>query len=107
MQGQMMAPDRPRFASERTTVVQFDAGDHDEIVAAFNSYLGYTGRYEVDPDGNRLTIVVECASIPDWIGSEQVRFFNVSDDTLTIRTPPRTVDGVEQIGLLAFTRVPH
>ena len=106
MQGQMMAPDRPRFTSERTTAVQFDAGDHDEIVAAFNTYLGYSGRYEVAPDEGRLTTVVECASIPDWTGSEQVRFFNVSDDTLTIRTPPRSIDGVDQIGLLAFTRVP-
>ncbi len=105
MQGQMMASDRPRFASERTTAVQFGAGDPDEIVAAFNSYLGYSGRYQADPGAGRLVTVVECASIPDWIGSEQIRFFAVRGDTLTIRTPTRVVDDIEQIGRLVFTRI--
>ncbi len=105
MHGQMMAPDRPRFTHERTTAVDFDAGDPHEIVAAFNSYLGYSGRYEVDGDLGRVTTVVECASIPDWIGSQQVRYYRINGNDLVIRTPVRHVNGVDQIGLLTFKRV--
>ena len=105
MHGQMMAEARPPFSVPRTTAVEFGAGEPEEVVAAFNTYLGYSGRFAVDDSEGRLVTRVECASIPDWVGTNQERTFVIEGEKLTIRSPNRFVDGIEQFGLLKFTRI--
>ena len=43
--------------------------------AAFDNYIGYWGRYELPPGAGMVIHHVEGASHPDWIGSDQRRFF--------------------------------
>lgn len=74
--------------------------------SAFDNYLGYWGRYEVAPDGRSVTHSIEGASVPDWIGTSQHRFIQLSGDTLTITTPPQMIAGVESSTVLTWKREP-
>ncbi len=42
--------------------------------------------------------------MPNWIGKTERRFWSVTDDTLTITTPPLLVGGKEQISILIWKR---
>jgi hypothetical protein len=46
----------------------------------------YAGRYSLD--GNKVTHHIEASWRPDWIGDNQVRFFDIKGSTLTIKTAP-------------------
>jgi lipocalin-like protein len=53
--------------------------------AAFQAYLGYFGPYTIDADTQRVIHHVVGSSRPDWIGSEQVRYYAFpSEHTLTL-----------------------
>ena len=55
--------------------------------AAFRSMLAYSGRYRVEPP-NRLVTTVDIAWFEPWVGSEQVRYFDLSGDSLTLTSAP-------------------
>lgn len=69
--------------------------------ALFKSMMAYTGTYRVDSDDKFVTDV-DLAWHPGWNGTQQVRFFKVDEDTLSITTaqqghpmfPSRTGRGV-------------
>lgn len=84
-----------------------DAGDwlastDAEIVAAARGYFAYCGTYEVG-DGKVLHRVT-MSLVPNWIGGEQVRFFAMSEDTVTLSTPTMRVDGRQQVATLVWQR---
>lgn len=101
--GQMMRANRPAFTRPRTQAVEFDAGAPDELAAAFNSFLAYVGRWTLSDDGS-LRHHVQIASIPGWAGTILDREVSIKDGRLELRTPPRTIDGVEQRGVLVWER---
>ena len=51
--------------------------------------IAYSGSCHVE-DEDRLVIKVDTAWHPAWVGSEQVRFFHVDGDTLSITTAWQT-----------------
>ena len=55
------------------------------------TYLGYAGPYQVV--GDQVATTVEISSIPDWVGTEQVRDVELAGDTVVFRPPP--VGGVQ------------
>jgi hypothetical protein len=55
--------------------------------AAFRSMLAYSGRYRVEPP-NRLVTSVDIAWFEPWVGSEQVRYLDLSGDKLTLTSAP-------------------
>src|SRR5271156_891466 len=57
-----------------------------EARAAFDNYLGYWGRYEVSSENNAVTHHIEGASVPDWVGISQERFFKLEGARLTLTT---------------------
>jgi hypothetical protein len=94
----VMAPDRLRF----------DAGDlmggtTVEKAKAAETYISYTGRYEVD--GDRLIVHPEAAFFPNWIGVDQVRLMSLNDDILELRTPPMLLAGAQRTAHLVWKRV--
>ena len=104
MSGAMMRADRPPFRRPREHAVEFDAGEPAELAAAFNSFLAYAGRWEIGADG-LVRHHIEVASIPGWAGATTlVREARIDGDRLTLRTPPRIVDGVEQRATLRWRR---
>ncbi len=52
----------------------------------------------------RYSIHIEGASAPDWIGTSQKRFIEVSGNKLTITTPPQPIGGVESVVVLVWER---
>lgn len=103
LSGQMMRADRAPFSTPRAQAVQFDAGDPTELACAFNSFLAYAGRWDRGPDGT-VHHRVEICSIPGWAGTTLDREASFDNDKLTLRTPPRVVDRVEQRGVLRWGR---
>lgn len=98
---QLMNPDRPAFRVDDP----FVASDG-EVRAAFNGYAAYYGLYSVQPDERTVTHHIEAALIPNWVGSDQVRNFELSGARLTLRTPAITIDGVETAVTLVWERFP-
>lgn len=97
---QIMRPDRPRFAAdgiEQETAV--------EAKAAFDSYGAYFGTYEVNEAEGFVIHHVEGSIFPNYIGTEQKRFFELSGDQLVLKPPPQLVAGEQQILRVTWQRV--
>ena len=85
-----MHPDRPRFASGDVM-----GGTPEEIKEAFQGFDAYCGTYTIDQERALVTHHLEGARFPNWIGTDQVRYFQTTNDTLRIKAPPILADGVE------------
>jgi hypothetical protein len=72
--------------------------------SAFDNYLGYWGRYTLSADRKSIMHAIEGASAPDWIGTSQQRFFELSGDKLTLTTPTQQIAGVESKTVLVWQR---
>ena len=57
----------------------------DEI-AAFGSLIAYTGTYRIE--GNKLLTTVDVSADPAAVGTDLVRYFDISGDELEIKTAP-------------------
>ncbi len=100
MSGQIMRRHRPAFAS----------GDHlqgeaSEIRAAFEGYMAYCGRYEVNDEDESVSHILECCLFPNWIGTSQKRFFEFSKKRLLLKTPPMLLGGGENIVHALWERI--
>jgi len=71
---------KPPAAGSYTDAERADV--HRAIVGA------YAGTYAVE--GNKLTYHVLTSWRPEWIGREQIRYFEIKEKNLTITTPPLT-----------------
>jgi len=83
MAGQFMNPQRRAFASPDSL-----AGTDEEVREAFEGYFAYYGSYTVDPNEGVVTHHVVGSLYPNYIGTNQRRFFSLSDNRLRLRTPP-------------------
>ena len=71
----------------------------DELrAAAFRRYLGYYGPFIVDTAAGTVTHMVEGSSNPSWVGTKQLRYFDLSSDnaqlTLSLRDGSRTTQSL-------------
>jgi len=83
-----------------------DAPDGEQIRAKlWESLYAYAGTYQAT--GADITIHVESAWQPDWVGTDKTRSFRITGDVLTITTPPMhsPVDGKVYISVTRFRRV--
>lgn len=102
MAAQLMGNGRQAFSSRNPSEVA-----DDEYRAAFQSYTSYFGRYTIDADAGTVTHHVEGASAPGWPGHDQLRYFELEGETLTLRTPPmRGNDGQKSVHTLVWHRIP-
>ena len=109
---------RPRFAGSDQW-----SGTEAEIRAAYNGYTAYYGRYRVFPDeipedmpaelaarrdaGRALGTIrlqAEGSLFPNWIGGEQLRWFALAGDDLTLVAPAVPVRGTERTAVLDWVR---
>ena len=79
----IMAPNRPKFASP-----DFSASSLNEKSGAFESFIGYCGRYEVNEAERFVTHQLDTSSFPNWTGSAQKRFVELSGGQIKLTTPP-------------------
>ena len=76
----------------------------EEKIALFDSMFAYSGSYSVEPD--RVVHHVDMSLNEAWSGTEQVRFCNVDEDTLTYTSPPaqNPFDGREVVHEVTYAR---
>jgi hypothetical protein len=76
-----------------------------ERAELFDGLYAYTGTYAVK--GNAVTIHVESAWQPDWVGTDKTRTLKLDHGILSIVTAPMTspVDGKTYISTTTFRRV--
>jgi Lipocalin-like domain len=100
MSAQLMAADRPRFSTRAP-----DEAPAAEFKSAFLSFISYWGSYRIDETVGTVIHTVTGASAPSWPGSEQLRYFELKDRMLTLKTPPiRGRDGVKLVQMLVWER---
>ena len=93
-----MAAGRTPYADDNVL-----AGSADEKGEAAATYVSFGGPYRVD--GNLVIVEVEQAFHPNWAGRTQVRQFEVSGDTLVLRTTgPIRIKGTARTGEARFSR---
>jgi hypothetical protein len=99
MCGMLMRADRPAFAQGDLL-----RGNPEEVKSAFEGFQAYFGTYEVN-DRERMVIhhVIGC-SFPNWVGTDQIRFFEFSGKNLTLSTPPLSAAGMTVTMRLVWAR---
>ncbi|HEX7614495.1 MAG TPA: lipocalin-like domain-containing protein [Thermoanaerobaculia bacterium] len=97
---QIMRGDRPRFA-----VNDQQAGTHEEIAAALEGCLSYFGTYVVDETHGVVVHHVSQSLFPNWIGTDQVRFFRFSGERLIVAAPTQQVRGHLMDAMLVWERL--
>jgi hypothetical protein len=81
----LMNPDRPRFASEDPL-----AGTREEIEAAYRGFDAYCGSFTVNMDRATVTHHIQASKYPNWIGTDQVRSFEIQNNRLKLKADIET-----------------
>ena len=96
----IMRRDRPQFVSNNAL-----SGTSEEIKAAVEGYLSYCGSYEVNEQQHFVVHSIQVSWFPNWLATEQKRFFQFDGDRLTLKTPPLIGIGEPQIHRLIWERL--
>ncbi len=89
---QLSSSDRKGFSS--------DPPGAGEIQAAFTSYIAYFGEYTIDEDKKTFTTKVMGGTNPSWIGEEQLRYFEISENCMVLKTSPQKVKALGDISVV-------
>jgi hypothetical protein len=100
MSAHVMRVDRPMFASDDS-----GAGSDAEVRAAFEGHTSYFGTYAIDPSAGTVTHHVRCASYPNWIGHDQVRYYRIDCSHLVLSSPPILFQGESLEYILTWERM--
>lgn len=97
---QIMRRNRPNFAAADRL-----GGTPEQIQAAFRGYLAYFGSYTIDEEQKTVTHHLQGALLPNWVGADQTRFFELNGNRLTLRTPPLMMGGSAAIGYVVWEKM--
>ena len=100
MSVQIMDPNCPRFVSQDQ-----HSGSFEEIKLAFEGYTAYYGTYEINENDGIVIHQVTGSMYPNRIGKDQIRFFKLNGDELTLTTPPIAYRGSQRISTLKWKRM--
>ena len=88
MSVQLMNPQRSRLSSDDP-----EKWTTEELEPAFRGYFAYFGSFTVQAAEKTVTHHLEAASVPNWVGTKQIRGFRFSDDGKTLVLTARIVEG--------------
>jgi len=93
--------------TERTPFPSMDAtgGSEEEMAAAYREFEAYSGTWTLDPEQKTVTHHVKQAKFPNWIDTDQVRYYRLDGDRLTLQTAPVMRDGSEWIITVVWERL--
>ena len=57
-----------------------------EIVDSYGGFIAYCGQYVVNHNSNQVVHQIEISSFPNWVGQNQVRYYEFRDDLLILST---------------------
>ena len=98
MSVQLAATDRSQLPTDGVW-----GGSESDRAAAYASYFAYCGMYAIS--GDTIVHNIEMCLLPNWVGTDQVRYFEVNGDELLLRTPPIEVGGTTLVNDLTWARV--
>ena len=96
----LMRSDRPAFS-----VADKAKSAPQEAKSAIETYEAYFGAYEVDEAQRMVIHHVEGSLLPNWTGSDQIRFYDFSNGHLTLSTAEIPYSGTTVVGKLIWKRV--
>jgi hypothetical protein len=99
MCGNLMTSDRPNFPSP-----DMRGGSATDKTGAFDTFLAYCGRFEVDEAGRFVLHRIESSLFPNWTGGVQKRFIELSGNRLALRTAPILAEGREVVAVVEWER---
>jgi hypothetical protein len=102
----MMQKGRPKFAVARQSAAQKDFGSDAEVRAAFNGYVAYYCRYDVDEAKRIVNHRIISALLPDWEDQVNVRHYEFKGEVLVLSSPPMSVNGRQGRSVLHWRRCP-
>ncbi len=76
----VMPPDRAKFAG-----ADYRAGSLQEKASAFDTYVSYCGRYEINEQERSLLLRPDVSWFPNWTGTSLKRLAEVTGDRLTFK----------------------
>jgi hypothetical protein len=79
------------------------AGTSEEKIAAFDTCLSYSGRYEIILE--RVVHRIEVSLFPNWVGTSLERGATVHDDTLQLSAGPVAFEGRTRTLKITWKRV--
>ena len=97
---QLMNVNRPRFA-----ISDQQKGTVEETLASYRGSISYFGTYKVDEENKIIIHQVEGSLFPNMEGTEQIRYFELKENTLQLRTPTFKVAGEVTFGILLWERI--
>jgi hypothetical protein len=87
---QIMSSDVPSFAAGATTV-----GEQMKA-ALLSTYIAYSGPCTINDGEGSVTLKVEAAWRPDYVGTEQKRFFRFDNGKLLFGPAPNSIRGATE-----------
>jgi hypothetical protein len=100
MSAHLMNPGRPPFASG-----DLARGNDAELRAAVGGCIAYHETFVLDSSRGIVTHRVEGSLFPNWIGRDQVRYFRLDGNRLTISTPPTQIGGEVLTTVIVWERI--
>jgi hypothetical protein len=82
---QIMSGDVPAFSAGATPV------DEQMKAALLSSYIAYTGPCTIDETEGSVTLKVQAAWRPDYVGTEQKRFFRFENGRMLFGPAPNSI----------------
>jgi len=95
----IMRSDRPRFS-----IPDKAKCTPQEAQAAIESYEAYFGSYEVEEDKQVVIHHVEGSLLANWTGTDQIRFYELSQNQLVLSTAEILYAGTTVVGKLVWKR---
>jgi Lipocalin-like domain len=100
MSVQVMRSHRPKYGSDD---LQFSSVE--ETAAAGSGYIAYAGRFSVDETAGTVTHHIELSLSPTWVGTDQIRFFALSEGRLYLSAGAARINGMLQAPHTVWERV--
>ncbi len=97
---QLMQPGRPEFSSGDIL-----RGTEEEIRAAYQGYVGFWANIDVDPKERTISYQVEGSLFPNWIGQDNLRYYELEGDRLILKTPAFLMAEQQVTGVLTWQRI--
>ncbi|MBV9222311.1 MAG: lipocalin-like domain-containing protein [Methylobacteriaceae bacterium] len=82
----LLKPDLPKFASNNRV-----NGTPEENKAVVQGSLAYFGTYAVNDNDKTISVQIDAATFPNWMGLSQKRTFTLNGDELTVMNTTSTV----------------
>lgn len=97
---QLMRPGRTEFAS-----ADLVRGTDEEIREAYQGYVAFWSKIEVDEEKKQFTYEVAGSLFPNWIGHSNLRYYEFEGDRVTLKTPSFLMAEEEVTGVLVWERI--